>query len=99
MDECAKARHRRRLPYKVRKGVNDFDPSADTIQVMTLHASKGLELPVVAVVSAKYIRTEAENNEIDPFEEMRLFYVGATRATLKLIVANAEKLSNPVGSS
>lgn len=90
MDECAKALQRRRLPHKVRKGTNDFDPAADTIKVMTLHASKGLEFPVVAVVGAKHTRAEAESSEVDPLEEMRLFYVGATRATLKLIVANAE---------
>lgn len=39
MDECAKALDRRCLPHKVRKGTHDFDPGADTIKVMTLHAS------------------------------------------------------------
>src|SRR6218665_2289775 len=46
-DECANALGRRRLPHKVRKGTHDFNPAADTIKVMTLHASKGLEFPVV----------------------------------------------------
>jgi hypothetical protein len=103
MEECARALHRRRLPHKVRKGTNDFDPAADTIKVMTLHASKGLEFPIVAVVGARHMQARAqtedeqlekanaksENFEDDPIEETRLFYVGATRATSKLLVANA----------
>ncbi|MDN8616337.1 3'-5' exonuclease [Variovorax ginsengisoli] len=92
MDECAKALSRRRLPHKVRKGARDFDPLAVTIKVMTLHASKGLEFPVVAVMGARQAVAGGDRNtaeEGDPLEEMRLFYVGATRATSRLIVANA----------
>ena len=88
----AKALNRRRLPHKVRKGARDFDPLADTIKVMTLHASKGLEFPVVAVMGARQAVAGGDRNtaeEGDPLEEMRLFYVGATRATSRLIVANA----------
>jgi ATP-dependent exoDNAse (exonuclease V) beta subunit len=84
---------RRRLPHKVRKGTRDFDPRADTIKVMTLHASKGLEFPVVAVMGARQAvagdPTGAKAEEGDPLEETRLFYAGATRATSRLIVANA----------
>ena len=92
MDECAQALTRRRLPHKVRKGARDFDPLADTIKVMTLHASKGLEFPVVAVMGARQAVAGGDGSaadEGDPLEEMRLFYVGATRATARLIVANA----------
>ncbi|MBU1360144.1 MAG: NERD domain-containing protein [Gammaproteobacteria bacterium] len=92
MDECSKALGRRRLPHKVRKEARDFDPAADTIKVMTLHASKGLEFPVVAVLGARQAVAGQEalgKNDGDALEEMRLFYVGATRATSQLIVANA----------
>jgi len=91
MDECARALQRRRLPHKVRKGAHDFDPLADDIKVMTLHASKGLEFPVVAVMGARQIAADGEASaaNADALEEMRLFYVGATRATSRLIVANA----------
>jgi len=92
MEECSRALARRRLPHKVRKGTRDFDPLADTIKVMTLHASKGLEFPVVAVMGARQGVPGADSNAVDegdPLEEMRLFYVGATRATSRLIVANA----------
>jgi len=92
MDECARALARRRLPHKVRKGTHDFDPGADTIKVMTLHASKGLEFPVVAVMGARQAaagQEEGVKEGHDALEEMRLFYVGATRATSRLMIANA----------
>jgi superfamily I DNA/RNA helicase len=91
MDECARALDRRRLPHKVRKGTHDFDPGADTIKVMTLHASKGLEFPVVAVMGARQAVAGLEvlAKDDDALEEMRLFYVGATRATSRLVIANA----------
>ena len=92
MDECSRALNRRRLPHKVRKGAHDFDPLADTIKAMTLHVSKGLEFPVVAVMGARQAVAGGDGSaaeEGDPLEEMRLFYVGATRVTARLIVANA----------
>jgi ATP-dependent exoDNAse (exonuclease V) beta subunit len=91
MDECAKALNRRRQPHKVRRVSHDFDPAADTIKVMTLHVSKGLEFPVVAVLGTRQAVSGAETlgKDDDALEEMRLFYVGATRATSRLIVANA----------
>ena len=61
---------------------------------MTLHASKGLEYPMVAVMGARQAVAGDEagakaEEGVDLLEEMRLFYVGATRATARLIVANA----------
>ena len=54
----------------------------DSIKVMTLHNSKGLEFPVVALVCNGRMLTEGE----DEREEARLFYVGAIRATQRLII-------------
>lgn len=56
-----------------------FDPVHDSIEVMTLYASKDLELPVMALVGAA--RMPAEH------EEVRLFSVWATRATQRLILS------------
>jgi superfamily I DNA/RNA helicase len=50
--------------------------------VLTLHASKGLEFPVVALVGAGHMPAPGE----DKREEAKLFYVGATRATQRLII-------------
>jgi superfamily I DNA/RNA helicase len=82
MDECASVLKRRGLPYEVRKGAGTFHPAADTIKVLTMHASKGLEFPVVALVGVGHMPAQNES-EID---EARLFYVGATRATHRLII-------------
>jgi superfamily I DNA/RNA helicase len=82
MDECAGVLRQRGLPHQVRKGAGSFDPAADTIKVLTLHASKGLEFPVVALVGAGHMPAPGE----DEREEAKLFYVGATRATQRLII-------------
>lgn len=61
---------------------------------MTLHVRKGLEFPVVAVIEARQPVAGGDAGaaeEGDPFEEMRLFYRGATRATARLIVVNAAR--------
>ncbi len=59
-----------------------FDMARDTIKLLTLHVSKGLEFPVVALVGAGRIPAEGE----DEREEARQFYVGATRATQRLVI-------------
>ena len=82
MDECAGVLRQRGLPHQVRKGAGSFNPAADTIKVLTLHASKGLEFPVVALVGAGHMPAPGE----DEREEAKLFYVGATRATQRLII-------------
>jgi superfamily I DNA/RNA helicase len=85
MDLCADVLRRRHLPHQVRKRAGDFDPAADTIKVMTLHVSKGLEFPVVALVGVGHMPAEGE----DEREEARLFYVGATRATQRLVIGTS----------
>jgi superfamily I DNA/RNA helicase len=82
MDECAGVLRQRGLPHQVRKGAGSFDPAADTIKVLTMHASKGLEFPVVALVGAGNMPAKGE----DEREEAKLFYVGATRATQRLVI-------------
>jgi hypothetical protein len=82
MDECASMLRQRGLPHQVRKGSGTFNPAADTIKVMTLHASKGLEFPVVALVGVGHMPAQNESEK----DEARLFYVGATRATHRLII-------------
>ena len=68
----------------MRKKAGDFKPQDNTIKVMTMHASKGLEWPVVAVLTSE----PKENMSQEDLEmESKLAYVAATRATLKLIEA------------
>jgi superfamily I DNA/RNA helicase len=82
VDECAAALRQRKLPHQVRRSAGSFDPNADTIKVLTMHASKGLEFPVVALPGIGHM-PEAGTREVD---EARLFYVAATRATQTLYI-------------
>jgi DNA helicase-2/ATP-dependent DNA helicase PcrA len=59
-----------------------FDPRAEKINLMTLHAAKGLEFPVVFIIGCEdgILPLDMEYFLSDPLEERRLFYVGMTRA-------------------
>ena len=82
MDLCAAALRQRQLPHHVRKKAGDFKPGSDTIQIMTMHVSKGLEFPVVALPGVGHMPAEGE----DEMEAARVFYVAATRATHRLMI-------------
>lgn len=84
MELCADALKRKRLPYRMRKRAGDFRPEEDSIKLMTMHASKGLEWPVVAVVTSDEER-RAKDVEKDGALEARLVYVASTRAINKLV--------------
>ena len=81
-DLCAQALHQRGLPLENRVNTGDFDPSSDKIKVMTMHASKGLEFPVVALPGVGHMPATGEDEK----EAARVFYVAATRATHKLVI-------------
>jgi hypothetical protein len=82
MDRCAAVLRQRGLPHQVRKGSGSFNPAADLIRVMTMHVSKGLEFPVVALSGVGQMPADGK----DAAEEARLFYVAATRATQRLFI-------------
>lgn len=82
MVSCADALRQRRLPHELRRGSQPYNPTADTIKLLTMHVSKGLEFPVVALAGVG--RMPAEGHE--EAEEARLFYVAATRATQRLFI-------------
>ncbi|MGI5894743.1 MAG: UvrD-helicase domain-containing protein [Candidatus Merdivicinus sp.] len=67
--------------------------SAGSVTLMTLHAAKGLEFPVVFLygVEKGSIPLESAERPSDPDEERRLFYVGLTRARERLyLMASGE---------
>lgn len=82
LERCVAVLRYRQLPHEVRKGSGTFNPLADTIKLLTMHVSKGLEFPVVAVCGAGHMPEDGQ----DEAEEARLFYVAATRATQRLII-------------
>ena len=69
-----------------------FDPRADRVSLLTLHAAKGLEFPVVFIVGLEDGLLPlhwSEPDEAAMAEERRLFYVGMTRAKDRLILSRA----------
>ncbi len=68
------------------------DKDADTVSLMTIHSSKGLEFPQVNVVGLEenlFPSQMSLNSRSDLEEERRLFYVAVTRAESKLIISYA----------
>jgi DNA helicase-2/ATP-dependent DNA helicase PcrA len=59
------------------------DPEAGSVTLMTLHAAKGLEFPVVAMIGLEenvLPHARAQGSDSDMEEERRLCFVGITRA-------------------
>ncbi|MDH7516105.1 MAG: UvrD-helicase domain-containing protein [Bacteroidota bacterium] len=71
--------------------VDALDPNRNAVTLMTLHAAKGLEFPIVFITGMEeglFPSAQAvENDEVE--EERRLCYVGMTRAMQKLFLTYA----------
>ncbi len=95
----------RQLSYKCSGGISSFLDQlslergidhallkGDRIALMSLHAAKGLEWPIVFITGCEdqlIPCTLFGNKDLD--EEKRLFYVGMTRARLRLILSHAKR--------
>jgi uncharacterized protein (TIGR00375 family) len=71
--------------------VDAFDPRADRIALLTMHASKGLEFPVVFVVGCEDGLLPLRLPDSDEAEERRLFFVGMTRAQSTLYLSGTRR--------
>ncbi|SCG60178.1 UvrD-helicase domain-containing protein [Micromonospora coxensis] len=76
--------------------VDSLDPRAEAVTLLTLHAAKGLEFPVVFLVGAedgllplRWPGSEPDDDAVA--EERRLFFVGLTRAQDRLYVSHAAR--------
>ncbi len=66
--------------------------NSDSVKVMTIHAAKGLEFPVVFIVALEediFPSGRARENPSQMEEERRLFYVAVTRAKERLYLTSA----------
>jgi DNA helicase-2/ATP-dependent DNA helicase PcrA len=82
--------------------VDLWDESEDTVNLMTIHAAKGLEFPVVFVVGMEEGLLPHASSLDDPAqleEERRLFYVALTRAQrgVHLLQASYRRAWNATG--
>ena len=74
--------------------VDEYDERADAVALITLHAAKGLEFPVVFIVGMEEGVFPHAHSFDDPErmeEERRLCYVGITRAMRRLYLAYAAR--------
>lgn len=74
--------------------LDSYDTSLDRVTLMTLHAAKGLEFPVVFMTGMEegifpHGRAAGERDDVE--EERRLCYVGMTRAMQKLYLTHARR--------
>ena len=64
--------------------VREFDWSNPSVKLVTLHSSKGLEFPIVFVAGLQSMPFKDQPME----EEVRLLYVGMTRANQELVLSS-----------
>ena len=75
--------------------VDTWDPRANRISLLTLHAAKGLEFPVVFIVGCAEgtlpFRWPGDDDADAEAEERRLLFVGVSRAQSHLYLSHARK--------
>ncbi|MBL8825095.1 MAG: UvrD-helicase domain-containing protein [Planctomycetia bacterium] len=77
----------------LRSDQDAHDASADQVSIMTMHAAKGLEFPVVFMPAFEMgilPHERSANNQDELEEERRLAFVGITRAERHLFISHAD---------
>ncbi len=72
--------------------IDNYDEELDAVSLMTLHAAKGLEFPIVFICGfdeGMFPSSMCVYNPEELEEERRLCYVGITRARKKLYITSA----------
>ena len=73
--------------------VDKYDESSDAVVLMTVHAAKGLEFPIVFIAGMEdgiFPSEQNRGNEEEMSEERRLAYVAITRAKERLYITYAK---------
>lgn len=66
---------------------HSYTPGQDSVKIVTMHSSKGLEFPLVCIPAIG----AASKHDGEPEEEARLLYVAMTRATQELVMTYGEE--------
>ncbi len=72
--------------------IDNYNSDNDAVVLMTLHAAKGLEFPIVYIPGMEngiFPSMQSMMSESDMQEERRLAYVGITRAKERLVLTSA----------
>ena len=71
----------------------DLEYNIEKVSLMSLHAAKGLEFPVVFIIGCEenLLPLDLMKMKGEPQEERRLFYVGMTRAREHLYLTNTRR--------
>jgi superfamily I DNA/RNA helicase len=80
----------------------DVDLGHPGVKVMTIHASKGLQFPVVAVAGLEGPRSILGTSRLDQEEQLardqRVLFVGCSRAMRRLMVLESKERPSPLTS-
>ncbi len=84
-----------RITLLSRDDLDDGEADKGKVNLMTIHASKGLEFPVVFIAGAEegimpHLRAMEEGGQEAIEEERRLFYVAVTRARDRLFISSCK---------
>jgi DNA helicase-2/ATP-dependent DNA helicase PcrA len=74
--------------------IDNYDPDAEAVVLMTVHSAKGLEFPVVflpALEESIFPSSQSLYDESELEEERRLAYVAVTRAKERLYISHTRE--------
>ena len=84
------ALERRQIPFEsMPRFFKGFDWARDSVKIVTLHSCKGLEFPLTFLVGLQALPQKDSPEE----DELRLLYVGMTRATERLVLSSSSESS------
>lgn len=87
-EKMAAALARRGIPFQWQQdSKHSYAPAHDSVKLMTMHSSKGLEFPLVCIPAIGAQSNDLKEDELK--DEARLLYVAVARASHELVMTHA----------